>query len=372
MPTPGHVEGLLSPEDVGSARRSGLLSMSASLLSPGSSLADGLGAARGTYAGQMDSTMKLKDAATTRQERAAEQQSKQAQAAKLAELQQRYPITPNMTGAQIREMGLAYAAAGLTPPGGLDGISKLMPKEAEPYTLNAGDVRFGPDGKQIASVPHAPQQSSGIDDQRLFTRENTLAGNFNKETQPMRELVQTVLAPAVRTAALAKRGDGPAQIALLYSFVRALDPNSVVREGEVALVRSGASLRQQAQAMYDKYLKGEAVVVPEGMIDQMAELINQRASSMESYVADRQRYWEGRAARAGIRNTDGLFEEVGRSTSPQEAAPAGPPVAQPQSSNWNQILGQRSGGGLMGGFGATPGYVPNAQRPPERRNRMLP
>lgn len=53
---------------------------------------------------------------------------------------------------------------------------------------------------------------------------------------------------------LAKRGwsdQGAGQVASLYSFIKALDPESVVREGEVALARSAESLINQFLAKYE-------------------------------------------------------------------------------------------------------------------------
>ena len=54
---------------------------------------------------------------------------------------------------------------------------------------------------------------------------------------------------------LAKRGwsdQGAGQVASLYSFIKALDPESVVREGEVALARSAESLINQFLAKYER------------------------------------------------------------------------------------------------------------------------
>lgn len=73
----------------------------------------------------------------------------------------------------------------------------------------------------------------------------------------------------IRAGGRAIGGDGVAQVGLLYSFVKALDPNSVVREGEVRLAQEAASLWQSMRGMYDKWLAGEAVAIPSGVARQM-------------------------------------------------------------------------------------------------------
>ena len=42
--------------------------------------------------------------------------------------------------------------------------SKEVPKAPEGFSLSPGQVRFGPDGKPIASVPREPKASGGVDD----------------------------------------------------------------------------------------------------------------------------------------------------------------------------------------------------------------
>lgn len=304
MPTPPYVEGLLSKEDVGGARRMGLLSLGASLLSPGSSASDAFQAAQGAYGSQMGNTMQMRQVA---EQRAGEQRKAQV----LAELRKKYPTMPK-TPEEARQMVIDFAMAGIPLEGGVSEVVKSWQDEdPKPVTVSPGATLVDPQtGKVIYQAPHTPRDPSvrsGVEDQRLFNRENTLATAFGRETTPLRELHAIVLTPALRTAAAAKQGNGPAQVELLYSFVRALDPNSVVREGEVALIQRARSIRQRAEGLIAKATRGEAVVVPSSMVDEMAALIEERTRNIERYVGDRQKYYESRARRAGS-DPEGLFE----------------------------------------------------------------
>lgn len=61
--------------------------------------------------------------------------------------------TPEQIAVSLQHLLGTYGAnAGIGPP---------QPKTPEPFTLNPGDVRFGPDGKQIASVAPKPEKTPG-------------------------------------------------------------------------------------------------------------------------------------------------------------------------------------------------------------------
>lgn len=66
------------------------------------------------------------------------------------------------------------------------------------------------------------------------------------------------------------RGNGAAQIGMLYSFIKGLDPESVVREGETALAQSALSRWQQLDAEVTKF--GSPQVLTEEQLSEMYQL----------------------------------------------------------------------------------------------------
>ena len=56
---------------------------------------------------------------------------------------------------------------------------------------------------------------------------------------------------------LGSLGSGPASIAMVYKFMKSLDPASVVREGEFATAESAAGVPAQIANFYNKLVKGE-------------------------------------------------------------------------------------------------------------------
>lgn len=138
--------------------------------------------------------------------------------------------------------------------------------------------QVGPDGKQMKA--RQPSTSFGLDDQRLYSRENGLRDDYRNETK---DLVgaYNFIDGALKRAKEAEAGNGPAQVGLLYSFVKAMDPASAVREGEISLVQAATPLMEQARALITKYTSNKSVIVPPGMVRQMAAYMKEMQREKE-------------------------------------------------------------------------------------------
>ena len=249
---PAGFEGLLSPEEIQSARPSFLQSIIGAPNAPSSSQ---------HYRNNLTQIAAMKQAA--------EQVRSQKQ---LSEARQRitakYALPENATREQaigaLRGMMAEYAAIGDHEmvgkmAGYMSGADKSA-SEQRPQEINLGgevELRY-PDGRieRIKKTPsprdpNAPDTAAQLRDQRMFQREQQLADDYNKDTKDSRELAVKV-SGAVSEAAAAKAGDGVAQVNMLYAFVSSMDPGTAVREGELGLVRSASSLVQQAQGLLSK------------------------------------------------------------------------------------------------------------------------
>lgn len=114
-------------------------------------------------------------------------------------------------------------------------------------------------------------------DPRAFQREGQLSGDFRQE-QAIKDANGIASAVATIRGALANptpQGD----LAAIYALVKLYDPGSVVREGEIALTQSAASLPQRVRVLYDQYRSGQKLL-PEQRAA-IAEIAN-------SIVAERQ------------------------------------------------------------------------------------
>jgi hypothetical protein len=150
---------------------------------------------------------------------------------------------------------------------------------------------------QNAQPPRAQFDESAA--QRSFSREQQMTNSYRAEIgkiEPSYRLSRNALAFADQ----ARAGDGSAQVTILYGFIRALDPNSVVREGEVRLAQEAASLRQKAIGLAEKYAQGEAVVIPADMVDDIIDIMKRLNEDNEAQLQSIYDNYTERARRHGV------------------------------------------------------------------------
>lgn len=88
---------------------------------------------------------------------------------------------------------------------------------------------------------------------KTFGNEGDLRKEFTTQVKPFIELGQAY--QKIETAA--KNSSPAGDIALVYGFMKVLDPGSVVREGEFATAQNAGSIPQSVVNMYNKALTGE-------------------------------------------------------------------------------------------------------------------
>lgn len=160
------------------------------------------------------------------------------------------------------------------------------PQKAESFTLGPGDMRYGPDGKPIASRPaaqkdptpsfqHVVLENGNIgafdsrtgriadtgqkappnpgNENRTFGRADKLRDEYNSASK---EFV-TVGDSYVRVTEAAKDPSAAGDLSMIFSYMKMLDPNSVVREQEFANAQNAAGVPDRVRAAWNKLLRGE-------------------------------------------------------------------------------------------------------------------
>ena len=103
---------------------------------------------------------------------------------------------------------------------------------------------------------------------------------------------------------------GPADLALVYSFMKGLDPNSVVRETEYATAAQSGNIFAGWAAKFNGYLKEEGGFLPKNVQEQFQNLVNQKLLAQQiSYDNYAQSYREI-AQRQGL-NPDNVVPNFG-------------------------------------------------------------
>lgn len=202
------------------------------------------------------------------------------------------PISGKMQMAQLppeaRSRVVSAQEAGIQAPPGT--MVELSP------TGGARVVYQPPAGQQVQTPPGAPY------------REQPVAGGANDPTSPMnrvsgekqlRSEYDQQIKPYVearngysKVLAAAQDGTGASDIALIFGFMKTLDPTSTVREGEFATAQNSGSVDQTLMNLYNRALKGERLQPEQraqfaqtagrqfGVYQQQADLLNQRYSGL--------------------------------------------------------------------------------------------
>lgn len=342
MPTPAGMQGLLSEEALRQARAQGLLGFGSALLdaagpvvggpapSLGQALARGLQAGMGAY--QNAAQQAAQGELAARQMPLVEQQMR-VQGAQLSDTERillarqqireqfapRGPETREQALERLKAMFTAYVQAGDTEMVGrlAQVIAAMQGEQREPGTWM---TVMGPDGKPRRRYVTASEAGeTGIEEyinrdsnpalelQRSFGRENRLQAQYEKAVKPWMD-ARNNIEVALTSVPEAVRGEGLAQVALLYAFIDALDPESVVREGEVALARAATPLWTRAKAWVSQ-VENKSMILPPETVQQLAELLRRRQAGYEGRIKKLREHYIGIAGRYNIPDAETLFLE---------------------------------------------------------------
>lgn len=163
----------------------------------------------------------------------------------------------------------------------------------ETVTTNEGVFRINNrDPSQMVKVGDRPDRNEG--EGREFTQEKQLRESYIKEAKPFTDLRTNYQ----RIAASAQDNTGASDIAMVYSFMKMLDPTSVVREGEFATAQNAGGVPSQIVAAYNRALSGERLA-PEVRQQFMQQATRQYQQQLATYEQVRKTY-QGLATQYGV------------------------------------------------------------------------
>jgi hypothetical protein len=326
MPMPQGSEGLLSDADMKTARNQGLLSMGASLLSdtgpktaenyisPMASIGKAIQAGQGAgmqALGNKSAAMQLQQAKLGIED----SQMKLEKAKKLDPIRQSIikshpmPKTANKMKEWIDQTLPLFIEAGDDETvAKLTNIYSTMGHNQEKEPGDWVTVP-GPDGKPMRRYvtkgeagqagipeyerPYKDSTSSDLDYQRKFQRMNGLADDYRMVTKSIAQAAdQFRTMHAVSKDARA--GSPQAQIALVFSYMKTLDPSSVVRESEYATAANAAGVPERVRNQYNKVLSG-AFLTPE----QVDGFLKTGRTSAQAWKRQQDRHMKTFGRRAG-------------------------------------------------------------------------
>lgn len=134
-------------------------------------------------------------------------------------------------------------------------------------------------------IGERPERNEG--EGREFTQEGKLRAEYEKAAKPFVDLrinYQKILASS-------QDNTGASDIAMVYSFMKMLDPTSVVREGEFATAENAGGVPTQIMTMYNRALTGERLA-PEIRQQFLQQAGRQYEQQIQTYEQIRKQYAE--------------------------------------------------------------------------------
>jgi muramidase (phage lysozyme) len=169
------------------------------------------------------------------------------------------------------------------------------------YDKNSGNIKYV---KQIAGISKVtPEQKLG----ELTTKQQSIVQNYSTQftNSPIVKDYNEVLYKKLSMEEILKGGvSGPADLSLVYEFMKALDPTSVVRESEYATAAKSGNIFQGIYAKFNGYLKEKGGILPQNVRSEFTRIIdNKLAVKEKQYNNLRNEYGNQINKQAGI--TDG-------------------------------------------------------------------
>jgi hypothetical protein len=279
MPVPTALKGLLSPDDISTARRQGLLHLGIAMSqgrgeNPLQSLGRGLEAAQHAYGDHLDGVIAQRKEADAEQQRQMLIAQQQQLLKSRAQIAMQFPAKQNETAAQtlsrFQQIAAAQADAGdLTSAAKTGALIKDLrgPAAPAPHTINAGDkmITIGPDGKVLRTDPVGENPAQVARDAAASARANSMEGrqaamearaeaaakkattlqqnvivkDFNKTAEDYHAAESGY---AVLKAAKASPNNFMQPMAALDALARMLNPKGAVRQGTLQILKSQGSL----------------------------------------------------------------------------------------------------------------------------------
>lgn len=208
-------------------------------------------------------------------------------------------------------------------------------KAKDTFDLKQGETRYqqvrGPDGK-ITAVPIVGGADPNLGPYKDMKQRADVEEGLRKELATAAKEYNTIKDASTSLDAISKAPSAAKDIAMVFSFMKILDPNSVVRETEYATAAKAAGLDDRFVGYITKIQNGQ-FLTPEQRQDFLGTAKTLAASREQGYRQSLERY-NGISQRLSVDPRNVLPESIQPPTAqPQtrQTAPARPRAQNPQT-----------------------------------------
>lgn len=154
-------------------------------------------------------------------------------------------------------------------------LTKNALEAAQPNLMevSAGATLYDPyTGKSVYTAPVSAQPGN---DNMMTDNERALFAQFRGE--PIVKDYNTILQKKLSVEGILQSGvGGPQDLAIVFEFMKALDPTSVVREQEYENAAKSGNIFMGALAKYNGYLKESGGFLPESVRKEFLNIVNSK------------------------------------------------------------------------------------------------
>jgi hypothetical protein len=138
-----------------------------------------------------------------------------------------------------------------------------------------------------------------------FGQEKDLRALFLKQSEDFMKGLEGF--QKVQTAAMTKQPSGASDIALIFGYMKVLDPNSVVREGEFATAENAGGVAERIRNSYNRIIEGERLSPP--IREQFIQSAREQFLPSLSKQQDREEWFADLSSNYGL-NQDAVFKSL--------------------------------------------------------------
>lgn len=171
----------------------------------------------------------------------------------------------------------------LTPPGaGQPGYTFLSPEEIKQAGLPPGTYQRDKEGK-VTVVGGVRDQDAGMKREQDLRKEYSARPEFKRYDEAR--------AAYERVRSAATRADGAGDVGLIFSYMKLLDPGSVVREGEFATAQETAGVPGQVVNLYNRLINGERLTPEQraSFVELAGDLYENESARLDEFNGQYQR-----------------------------------------------------------------------------------
>lgn len=315
LPTNPAMAGLLSPEEIAAARKRGMMGIGASLLESsgwtegqaptlGQAIGRAMGAGREAMSGGIAETLQTTKLAKEQQQQESIQRNRARIAAKFP------PVageTKQQQAQRFRAMFAEFVNAGDTEM--ITKLSEVVKSldDTVPYraveTEDLGDrVRFhNPNTGQVwyedKGTPPKAATTGKMDPTEVAARteKNRIFDDFQSATRAQQAAARGY--GVLRGSILSSNKNPASPIAMLYAYARLLDPESVVREGEIATLQKMGAVDDRVRIWFERARTG---VLPQDFVAHVKEVADDILEEYRTTFEEHRRVAQQRGVDAGL------------------------------------------------------------------------